>query len=126
MKQGFRRSQRDYSLAFKLSVVEQVEKGELTYKQAQMCTRHKTDQRFLTDGIASGRLHGMVKPCSTRVSDLVCKTPDAVHRASFPEGMKQPRNAVVRNSVSGGSRATICYQIPESRKRASPAGRSSG
>jgi len=30
-----KRSQRDYSLAFKLSVVEQVEKGELTYKQAQ-------------------------------------------------------------------------------------------
>lgn len=30
-----RRSQRDYTMAFKLAVVEQVEKGELTYKQAQ-------------------------------------------------------------------------------------------
>lgn len=30
-----KRTQRDYSLAFKLSVVEQVEKGELTYKEAQ-------------------------------------------------------------------------------------------
>lgn len=30
-----RRSQRDYSLAFKLAVVEQVEKGELTYTEAQ-------------------------------------------------------------------------------------------
>jgi transposase-like protein len=30
-----RRSQRDYSLTFKLSVVEQVEQGELTCKQAQ-------------------------------------------------------------------------------------------
>lgn len=30
-----RRSQRDYSLAFKLQVVQQVEKGELTYKKAQ-------------------------------------------------------------------------------------------
>jgi len=30
-----RRSQRDYSLGFKLSVVEQIEQGELTYKQAQ-------------------------------------------------------------------------------------------
>jgi len=30
-----RRSQRDYSLAFKLAVVGQVEKGELTYKKAQ-------------------------------------------------------------------------------------------
>jgi transposase-like protein len=30
-----RRSQRDYSLAFKLQVVQQVDKGELTYKKAQ-------------------------------------------------------------------------------------------
>jgi transposase-like protein len=30
-----KRTQRDYTLGFKLSVVEQVEKGELTYKQAQ-------------------------------------------------------------------------------------------
>ena len=30
-----KRTQRDYSLAFKLSVVTQVEKGEFTYKQAQ-------------------------------------------------------------------------------------------
>lgn len=32
---GKKRSQRDYNLGFKLAVVEQVEKGELTYKQAQ-------------------------------------------------------------------------------------------
>lgn len=30
-----KRTQRDYSLAFKLTVVDQVEKGEMTYKQAQ-------------------------------------------------------------------------------------------
>jgi hypothetical protein len=30
-----RRSQRDYTLGFKLSVVELAEKGEFTYKQAQ-------------------------------------------------------------------------------------------
>src|ERR1700740_1695098 len=35
MDTGKRRSQRDYTLAFKLSVVKQVEKGELTYKEAQ-------------------------------------------------------------------------------------------
>jgi transposase len=34
-KQRSKRSQRDYSLGFKLGVVEQVEKGSLTYKQAQ-------------------------------------------------------------------------------------------
>jgi transposase-like protein len=32
---GVKRTQRDYTLAFKLAVVEQVEKGELTYRQAQ-------------------------------------------------------------------------------------------
>lgn len=35
MEQGIKRTQRDYGLAFTLSVVEQVEKGELTYKEAQ-------------------------------------------------------------------------------------------
>lgn len=35
MESTVRRSQRDYSLAFKLSVVDQVERGELTYRQAQ-------------------------------------------------------------------------------------------
>ena len=30
-----KRSQRDYTLGFKLSVIEQIEKGEMTYKQAQ-------------------------------------------------------------------------------------------
>ncbi|RJG50507.1 IS3 family transposase [Motilimonas pumila] len=35
MKSIGKRTQKDYSLAFKLAVVEQVEKGEMTYKQAQ-------------------------------------------------------------------------------------------
>lgn len=35
MQSTTKRSQRDYSLAFKLAVVEQVEKGEMTYKQVQ-------------------------------------------------------------------------------------------
>ncbi|MDO6738685.1 helix-turn-helix domain-containing protein, partial [Wenyingzhuangia sp. 2_MG-2023] len=30
-----KRSQRDYTLGFKLAVVSQVEKGEMSYKQAQ-------------------------------------------------------------------------------------------
>ena len=30
-----KRTQRDYNMAFKLAVVEQVERGDLTYKQAQ-------------------------------------------------------------------------------------------
>ena len=34
-QQRIKRTQRDYTLAFKLSVVDEVEKGSLTYKQAQ-------------------------------------------------------------------------------------------
>ena len=34
-KDYFKRSQRDYSLAFKLQVVDEVEKGHLSYKQSQ-------------------------------------------------------------------------------------------
>lgn len=32
---GFRRSQKDYNMAFKLAIISRVEKGEITYKQAQ-------------------------------------------------------------------------------------------
>ena len=35
MESSIKRSQRDYSLAFKLSVVGQVERGEMSYKKAQ-------------------------------------------------------------------------------------------
>lgn len=35
MDQWVKRTQRDYPLAFKLAVVDQVERGELTYRQAQ-------------------------------------------------------------------------------------------
>lgn len=35
MHPTIKRTQRDYSLAFKLTLVDQIEKGEMTYKQAQ-------------------------------------------------------------------------------------------
>ena len=35
MMTELKRTQRDYPLSFKIAVVEQVEKGEMTYKQAQ-------------------------------------------------------------------------------------------
>jgi len=35
MESGIKRTQRDYTLAFKLAVVQEVEHGELTYKEAQ-------------------------------------------------------------------------------------------
>jgi transposase-like protein len=35
MTAGKKRTQKDYTLAFKMAIVDQVENGELTYKQAQ-------------------------------------------------------------------------------------------
>lgn len=37
IKPHVKRTQRDYNLGFKLAVVEQIEKGNMTYKQAQRC-----------------------------------------------------------------------------------------
>ena len=42
METRVKRTQRDYTLAFKLAVVEQVEKGELTYRQAQRTKQELT------------------------------------------------------------------------------------
>lgn len=37
---GTKRTQRDYTLGFKLAIVEQVEKGDFTYKEAQKALWH--------------------------------------------------------------------------------------
>ncbi len=46
MKSTTKRMQRDYSLAFKLAVVDQVEKGEMTYQQAQELEETKLKADF--------------------------------------------------------------------------------
>ncbi|TPD93137.1 hypothetical protein FJP65_16165 [Stenotrophomonas maltophilia] len=43
MKSTIRCSQRDFSLAFKLSVVELVERGELTYKKQRIAMESKSE-----------------------------------------------------------------------------------
>lgn len=68
-----KRTQRDYTLAFKLSVVDQVEKGELTYKQAQ--------KRYGIQGRSTVlvwlRKHGTLDWTSQRVKPLMNKeTPE--------------------------------------------------
>lgn len=65
-----KRTQRDYTLAFKLSVVAQVEKGEMSYKQAQ--------QRYGIQGRSTVltwlRKHGKLN-WSTPVKLAMNKTP---------------------------------------------------
>lgn len=66
-----KRTQRDYTLAFKLAVVAQVEKGELTYKQAQACYGIQGRSTVLT----WLRKHGTLTWSAPRGS-LMPKTPE--------------------------------------------------
>jgi transposase len=82
MEQGIKRTQRDYSLAFKLSVVEQVEKGELTYKQAQ--------QRYGIQGRSTVlvwlRKHGLKDwRCPSGRVSMDCTMPDQKPKPPTPE-----------------------------------------
>lgn len=72
MESKTKRTQRDYSLAFKLSVVDQVERGELTYKQAQ--TRYGIQGRSTV--LVWLRKHGRL--------DWSQRGPDALRGATMP------------------------------------------
>jgi len=64
MNQRIKRTQRDYSLAFKVSLVEAVEKGELTYKQAQ-----QRDGISMVTQVRSAGLGGSIRPYTIEASD---------------------------------------------------------
>lgn len=68
MEQGIKRTQRDYSLAFKLSVVAQVEKGELTYKEAQ--------QRYGIQGMerSNARSCVLIDTVRNKIKTIVART----------------------------------------------------
>lgn len=76
MESSIKRTQRDYTLAFKLAVVSQVEKGELTYKQAQ--ARYGIQGR--TTVLTWLRKHGRLGWGSTASSAAMAidKTPTAL------------------------------------------------
>ncbi len=65
---GIKRTQRDYTLAFKLAVVEQVEHGELTYKEAQ--SRYGIQGRSTV--LSWLRKHGRLDWYNLSSSDLKC------------------------------------------------------
>ena len=56
-----KRTQRDYPLSFKIAVVEQVEKGEMTYKQTQ--------QRYGIQGLNRPGFPGECFICELRLPD---------------------------------------------------------
>ena len=114
MESGLTRTQGDYTLAFKLSVVDLVEKGGLTYKEAQarnairgrssvlVWLRKHGWQRWSVVGSLLQRPADLAQ--AKRVVDrsvaiyklerpqclLQLKTPDEVHRASLAD-IHQPK-----------------------------------
>mgnify|MGYP005990852713 CR=1 FL=1 len=103
MKSTSRRTQKDYTIAFKLGVVDQVERGELTYKQAQDkygiqgCSTVLTWLRkhgqlnwskgtpvFLTQGFAMTKSKSLQTP-EQRIKDLEQQLADSQLKAQFFE-----------------------------------------
>jgi len=104
MNSTTKRTQKDYSLAFKLAVVDQVEKGELTYKQAQdrygiqgrstvLVWLRKFGQLDWSDGASPFHTRGSVmsKPSSLtpeqRIKELEQQLADTQLRANFFEAV---------------------------------------
>ena len=105
MKSTTKRTQKDYSIAFKLGVVEQVERGELTYKQAQdkygiqgcstvliWLRKHgrldwsKGTPIFLTRGFAMTKSTSLQTP-ELRIKELEQQLADSQLKAQFFEAV---------------------------------------
>jgi transposase-like protein len=99
-----RRSQRDYTLAFKLAVVDQVEKGEMSYKEAQArygiqgCStvltwlRKHGHQNWNPDALAGRRNSSMTYPPAPptpeqRIKELEQQLAQAQQKAEFFEAV---------------------------------------
>lgn len=83
MSIGIKRTQRDYTLAFKLDVVEQVERGELTYKEAQ----HRYGIQGRSTVLIWLRKHGHFDWYNLSSSDI--KRTDMNKKLSLPQTPEQ-------------------------------------
>jgi transposase len=99
MESGMKRTQRDYSLAFKLGVVDQVEKGALSYKEAQ--------RRYGIQGRSTVlvwlRKHG--------------RQDWSVRRSPVRKGVGMKVRAICRLPPSNASRSWKCSLSGPTRKR---------
>lgn len=92
-----RRSQRDYTMGFKLSVVEQVEKGQLTYKQAQ--------RRYGIQGRSTVlvwlRKHGSLDWSPEKLQAMSTETPEQkIKRLEKELEDERTRNLILKEMVS--------------------------
>ena len=107
MNQRVRKSRYDYTLTFKLAVVERVERGDLTYKQAQLhygiqgsatvlrwLRQHgRRDWSKASSGIAEREMpvgkksQGALTPEQQRIKQLEAQLKDAQEKASLFEAV---------------------------------------
>lgn len=104
MNPAIKRTQRDYSLAFKLTLVDQIEKGEMTYKQAQarygiqgkstvLCWLRRHGQLDWSSGsppTTRGRLMSDTPPAQTpeqRIKELEQQLAQTQQKAEFFEAV---------------------------------------
>lgn len=91
-----KRSQRDYTLGFKLSIVEQVEKGEMTYKQAQATYGIQGRSTVLVWLRKHGKLDWS-KPCEQMMSNTQETPAQTIKRLE-----KELEDERLRNSILDG------------------------
>lgn len=112
-----KRTQRDYTLGFKLSVVEQVEKGQMTYKQAQ---RHYGIQGRSTV-LVWLRKHGSLDWSSGSLHAMKSETPEQkIKRLEKELEDERARNLILRGMVDdidrqygAGLRKKYFSRLPE-------------
>lgn len=107
MDQRVRRSRYDYTLTFKLGVVERIERGELTYRQAQqhygiqgastvlrwLRVHGRRDWSKASSGLAEREMpvgkksHASLTPEQQRIKQLEAQLKDAQQKASLFEAV---------------------------------------
>ena len=133
MDQSEKRTQRDYTLAFKLAVVDEVERGELSYKEAQRrygiqgkstvlvwLRKHGRQDWGRLNGSSLPRMDLVSKPTQPptpeqRIKEFEAQLKEANQKAQLFEamldvirkdyGVKLPKKPSGGSSSSGGSRA---------------------
>ena len=115
-----KRTQRDYTMGFKLAVVDQVEKGQMTYKQAQ---RHYGIQGRSTV-LVWLRKHGRLDWSPLHLRDMKTETPEQkIKRLEQELEAERTRNLILQEMVADidrqygvGLRKKYFSKLPEGYK----------
>lgn len=92
-----KRTQRDYTMGFKMAVVDQVEKGQMTYKQAQRCYGIQGRSTVLV----WLRKHGKLDWSPQHLRDMNTETPEQkIKRLEQELEDERTRNLILKEMVA--------------------------